>query len=112
MSFFAGLLLASRLFFVKDNEICYNNNEPLCGKKTCSFTGEKHIAWNVRLRAAGKYWWTPSIGLHFFMWVIPVLTLFQIKPAMAMLLTGPYLGFLLTIESLNSDTIINYLLTN
>ena len=64
--------------------------------KTCSFTGEKHIAWNVRLRAAGKYWWTPSIGLHFFMWVIPVLTLFQIKPAMAMLLTGPYLGFLLT----------------
>jgi hypothetical protein len=96
MSFFAGLLLVSRLFFVKDKELCDNKNEPLCGKKTCSFSGNKHIAWNVRLRAAGKYWFTPSIGLHFFMWVIPVLTIFQIKPFLAMLLTAPYLGFLLT----------------
>jgi len=96
MSFFAGILLASRLFFVKDNELCDDNNEPLCGKRTCSFSGNKHIAWNVRLRSAGKYWFTPSIGLHFFMWVIPALTIFQFKPMMAMLLTGPYLGFLLT----------------
>ena len=28
------------------------------------------------------------------MWVIPVLTIFQIKPFLAMLLTGPYLGFI------------------
>ena len=33
MSFFAGLLLASRLFYVKDEELCDNKNEPLCGKK-------------------------------------------------------------------------------
>jgi len=68
MSFFAGLLLMSRLLFVKDNELCDTNNEPLCGKKTCSFSGTRHVAWNVRLRAAGKKWFTPSIGLHFFMW--------------------------------------------
>jgi hypothetical protein len=96
MSFFAGLLLVSRLLFVKDNELCDTQNEPLCGKKTCAFSGNKHIAWNIRLRAAGKYWFTPSIGLHFFMWVIPALTIFQLKPILAMILTGPFLGFLLT----------------
>jgi len=96
MSFFAGILLASRLFFVKDGELCDINNEPLCGKVTCSFSGERHITWNIRLRAAGKGWYTPSIGLHFFMWVVPALTIFELKPILAVLLTGPYLGFLLT----------------
>ncbi len=96
MSFFAGLLLASRLFYVRDNELCDTNNEPLCGKKTCAFSGNKHVAWNLRLRAPGKNWFTPSIGLHFFMWVIPVLTIIQLKPVLALLLTGPYLGVLLT----------------
>jgi len=96
MSFFAGLLLASRLFFVNDDELCDTNNEPLCGKQTCAFSGNKHIAWNIRLRAPGKYWFTPSIGLHFFMWVIPTLTMFQLNPIIALLLTGPYLGFIMT----------------
>lgn len=96
MAFFAGLLLLSRLFFVKDNELCDTKNEPLCGKRTCSFSGTRHIAWNLRLRAPGKYWFTPSMGLHFFMWVIPALTLLQMKPFLALLLTGPYLGILLT----------------
>ena len=98
MSIFAGLLMASRLFFVKDKELCDEKNELLCGKKTCSFTGKKHIAWNVRLRAPGKDWWTPSMGLHFFMWVIPVLTLFELKPILAMLLIGPYLAYFLIIR--------------
>jgi hypothetical protein len=98
MAFFAGLLLASRLivFSDDDEELCDGHNEPLCGKQTCVYSGNKHLAWNVRLRAAGKYWFTPSIGLHFFMWVIPILTLFQIKPILAMLLTGPYLGYYFT----------------
>lgn len=96
MSFFAGILLASRLFFVDDGELCDTKNEPLCGKVTCAFSGTRHIAWNLRLRSAGKHWFTPSIGLHFFMWVIPVLSIFQIKPIMAMILTGPYLGYFLT----------------
>jgi len=96
MSFFAGLLLASRLLFVDDDEVCDDDNEPLCGQQTCSISGERHIAWNVRLRSAGKYWFTPSIGLHFFMWVIPVLTIFQLKPFLALILTGPYAAFLLT----------------
>jgi hypothetical protein len=96
MSLFAGILLASRLFFVKDDELCDGKHEPLCGANTCAFSGTRHIAWNLRLRAAGKYWFTPSIGLHFFMWVIPVLTILQIKPFLAMLLTGPYLGYFLT----------------
>lgn len=94
LSFFAGLLLMSRIFFVKDDELCDGKNEPLCGKRTCAFSGNRHIAWNVRLRAPGKKWFTPSIGLHFFMWVIPVLTMLQIKPILAMILTGPYLGIL------------------
>ena len=92
---FANIWL-SRLFFVKDDELCDNKNEPLCGKKTCSFSGNKHIAWNLRLRAPGKHWFTPRIGLHFFMWVIPVLTIVQLKPILALILTGPYLGILLT----------------
>jgi hypothetical protein len=96
MSFIAGLLLVSRLFFVKDDELCDTHNEPLCGKQTCAFSGNRHIAWNLRLRAPGKKWFTPSIGLHFFMWVTPVLTILQLKPILATLLTGPYLGFLLT----------------
>jgi hypothetical protein len=96
MSLFAGILLASRLFYVKDSELCDDKNEPLCGKKTCAVSGNRHIAWNIRLRAPGAYWFTPSIGLHFFMWVIPVLTIMQLKPILAMLLTGPYLGFILT----------------
>lgn len=96
LSFIAGLLLMSRLFFVQDNELCDNKNEPLCGKTTCAFSGNRHIAWNIRLRAPGKYWFTPSIGLHFFMWFIPVLTIFELKPILAMLLTGPYLGMILT----------------
>lgn len=94
MSFIAGLLLASRLFFVNDEDLCDGKNEPLCGKVTCSFSGERHIAWNIRLRAAGKNWYTPSIGLHFFMWIAPALTIFQLKPILAVILTGPYLGFL------------------
>lgn len=96
LSLFAGILLASRIFFVKDEELCDGLNEPLCGKRTCAISGKRHIAWQVRLRAAGKYWFTPSIGLHFFMWVIPTLTLVQLKPLLALLLTGPYMGFLLT----------------
>jgi len=96
LCFFAALLLASRLFFVKSNELCDGNNEPLCGKKTCAFSGEKHVAWNLRLRAPGKNWFTPSIGLHFFMWVAPAITLLEFKPIIALILTGPYLGFMLT----------------
>jgi hypothetical protein len=96
LAFIAGLLLASRIFHVKDAELCDTKNEPLCGPKTCAYSGERHIAWNVRLRAPGKYWFTPSIGLHFFMWAIPALTILQLKPLLALLLTGPYLGFLLT----------------
>ena len=96
LSFFAGLLLATRLFYVSDDELCDAKNEPLCGEKTCAISGEKHIAWNIRLRAPGKYWFTPSIGLHFFMWVIPAIVIFQLKPLIALILTGPYLGILLT----------------
>ena len=93
LSLVAGVLLASRVLFVSDDELC-DKQEPLCGPITCSFSGERHIAWSVRLRAPGKYWFTPSIGLHFFMWVTPALVLFQIKPLLALLLTGPYVGFL------------------
>ena len=96
MSLFAAVLLASRLLYVNDDELCDGENEPLCGKTTCAFSGERHIAWNLRLRAAGKNWWSPSLGLHFFMWAIPVLTIMQLKPVLAMLITGPYLGYLLT----------------
>lgn len=96
MSFFAGLLLASRLLVFSDEDLCDEKNEPICGKQTCVFSGNKHLAWNVRLRAPGKYWFTPSIGLHFFMWVIPILTLFQIKPLLAMIITGPYFGYYFT----------------
>ena len=96
LSLFAGFLLASRILFVSDEEICDTNNEPLCGYNTCSFSGKRHIAWNVRLRAPGKHWFTPSIGLHFFLWVIPVITTFQYKPIIAMILTGPYISYLLT----------------
>jgi hypothetical protein len=96
MAFFAGLLLASRLFVAKDEDLCDNKNEPLCGIKTCAVSGERHIAWNIRLRAPGKYWFTPSLGLHFFMWVIPTLTIFQLKPMLALLLTGPYISVFLT----------------
>lgn len=99
-----GFLLLSRLVSfdkhkislnIKDNEVCDSNNEPLCGKKTCSLTGEKHIVWNIRMRAAGKYWWTPSMGLHFFLFVIPILTTFEMKPLLALLLSGPYFGYFL-----------------
>jgi hypothetical protein len=92
MSFIAGLFLLSRVFFVKDNELC--KNEPLCGSNTCSFSGEKHIAWNVRLRESGYL--TPSINLHLFMWIAPILTLFQIKPILAVILSFPYFGYLLS----------------
>ena len=96
MSFIAGLLLASRLFVMKDEDLCDTKNEPLCGPTTCSFSGTRHIAWNIRLRAPGKSWFTPSLGLHFFMWVIPTLVAFQINPILAMVLTGPYLAVLVS----------------
>lgn len=73
--------------FQIDDELCDTQNEPLCDPTTCAFSGTRHIAWNIRLRAPDKYWWTPSIGLHFFMWVIPVLTICQIKPTFALILT-------------------------
>jgi hypothetical protein len=94
LSFFGGLMLASRLFFVKNNELCDASYEPLCGKRTCSVSGERHIAWNLRLRAPD--WVTPSMSLHFFLWIFPALSMFQLKPLMAVLLTGPYFGYLLT----------------
>jgi hypothetical protein len=92
LSLAAGLLLASRVLWVSDDELCDEKHEPLCGPITCSFSGERHIAWSVRLRAPGTFWFTPSIGLHFFMWMTPALVLFQIKPLLALLLTGPYLA--------------------
>jgi hypothetical protein len=94
MSFFAGILLASRIIFVKDYELC-DVNEPLCGKRTCSYSGKRHIAWNVRMRSTGKYWFKPSFGLHFFMWTIPALLSFQLKPILAMLLSMPYVPYIL-----------------
>lgn len=96
LSLAAALLLLSRLIVTNDKHLCDNTNEPLCGKKTCTFSGKKHLAWNIRLRAPGQYWFTPSIGLHFFMWVIPVLTLFEIKPLIALLLTLPYFAIFIT----------------
>lgn len=96
MSVCAGILLLSRIIWVKDHEICNTNIEPLCGPKTCSLSGQRHIVWNFRLRAPGKDWVTPSIGLIFFMWVIPTLVMFKKKPIMALILTSPYLGLLFT----------------
>ncbi len=93
MSFIAGLFLLSRVLFVKDTELC-SSTEPLCGKQTCSFSGEKHIAWNIRLREPGYL--TPSINLHLFMWIAPALSLFQMKPLLAIILTCPFFGYLLS----------------
>lgn len=67
--FFGGLLLLSRVFV--NDKLCDTKTEHLCGKKTCSKSGIYHIIWQIRLRAAGSYWITPSIGLHFFLWVCP-----------------------------------------
>ncbi len=92
----AGILLFSRVFWVSEKTLCDTNNEPLCGPKTCTFSGERHLAWNIRLRAAGQNWYTPSIGLHFFFFVIPALITFQLKPIIALLLIGPYAGIFLT----------------
>jgi hypothetical protein len=94
MSFFGGLLLASRLFYATNKNLCDPRNEPLCGKQTCAVSGERHIAWNLRLRATD--WVTPSISLHFFLWIFPALSMFQLKPLLAVLLSGPYFGYLLT----------------
>ena len=33
----------------RDNELCDEKNEPLCGKNLFIFC-EKHIAWNIRLK--------------------------------------------------------------
>ena len=96
MAFVAGLLLMSRLFNVGDNELCDTKSEALCGSRTCSFMGERHVAWNLRLRAAGKNYYTPSIALHFFMFFIPTLVTFQPVPIIAMLLAGPWLSVILT----------------
>lgn len=96
MSFVAGLLLMSRLFNVGSDELCDTKSEALCGSRTCSFMGERHVAWNLRLRAAGKNYYTPSIALHFFMFFIPTLVTFQPVPIMAMLLAGPWLSLFLT----------------
>jgi len=68
----------------------------MCSHQTCLISGTKHIAWNIRLRAPGKNWFTPSLGLHFFMFIAPVLSIFQIKSILAVILTGPYLGIILT----------------
>ncbi len=108
LSFFGGILMASRIFYTKDGATCDPNNEPLCGKKTCAMSGKRHIAWQVKLRAAGKNWFTPSIGLHFFLWSIPVLTMLQIKPVVALILTGPWLGFALTDDIHESPAIWCY----
>jgi len=94
LSFFGGLMMASRLFFVKNDELCDASYEPLCGKRTCAVSGKRHIAWNVRLRAPD--WVTPSISLHFFLWIFPALSMFQLKPMLAVILTAPYFGYLLT----------------
>ena len=96
LSLVAGVLLFSRVFWVSDKLLCDTKNEPLCGPKTCTFFGERHLAWNIRLRAPGHNWITPSIGLHFFLVVIPALITFQFKPIIALLLIGPYAGIFLT----------------
>jgi hypothetical protein len=96
LSIAAGFLLLSRLFYVTDDTLCDTKNEALCGVKTCSFSGNRHVAWNLRLRTPGSYYFTPSIALHFFMFFIPTLVTFQIRPILAMIFAGPWLSSLLT----------------
>lgn len=93
MSIIAGVLMASRLF-VPGDMLCDTRHEPLCGENTCSVSGTYHIAWNVRMRSAGSFYFTPSISLHFFMFVVPALVTFQLKPFIAMLLSMPYLAMI------------------
>lgn len=100
MCVIAAFLMISRLFYVNDDELCDTNNEPLCGKVDCSFSGEKHIAWNLRLRAPGKYWCTPSIILFGFLWIVPTLVTFETKPLIAIILTLP---FYLTNKNITSN---------
>tara|TARA_Y100000389_G_scaffold13821_1_gene12273 strand:- start:8154 stop:8870 length:717 start_codon:yes stop_codon:yes gene_type:complete len=71
ISLIGGLLLFSRIYVPNNNELCNYRIEPLCGKNTCSLSGLYHIIWHIRLRAPGSYWLTPSMGLHFFLWVVP-----------------------------------------
>ena len=108
MSFIAGLLLLSRVLWVSDKELCDVKNEPLCGKETCTIFGERHLAWDIRLRAAGSHWFTPSIGLHFFMIVVPVLVTFELRPIIALILLAPYSGMFLTNNKNESPAIWCY----
>ena len=70
-----AILLATRVFIIAEDTLCNTKTEPLCGEKTCSLTGKYHIVWNIKLRAPGTYYWTPSISLHFFLLCIPYIVL-------------------------------------
>jgi len=103
-----AILLLSRVFILHENTLCDTQTEPLCGEKTCSLSGKYHIIWNIKLRAPGTYYFTPSMGLHFFLYCVPFVVLgIMLKnyKVIALALSTVILPFLLYLILLNSSTL-------
>ena len=78
-SIIIGLLLISRIIPININKYYTYKLEKegcvWCGK-TCSFSGTKHISFNIPLRNRPIYF-TPSMFIHFALFYIPFILLFK-----------------------------------
>lgn len=95
MSFIAGLLLLSRLYFSSVSPLC-SGYETLCSSKPLIYYGVHHIVWSLPLVGAGWNYITPSIALHFFFFFMPGMVLGFYRLMLIFFIFGPYLATKIT----------------
>ncbi|KAJ3424159.1 hypothetical protein M0812_29792 [Anaeramoeba flamelloides] len=93
LSIVGSIFLSSRIFFY-DLFPCDPINEPLCGERTCTFTGNVHIIWHIKMRAPNYF--TPGGFTHAFLMFGPSLVVGNYASMLGLILTGPFLGWFIS----------------
>jgi hypothetical protein len=96
LSLFAGVLMSNRMWKSKGDFDCSYGIEPMCGKQTCTFRGDVHLAWQMPLQHSDQDYFTPGFNLHFFMFYLPTFALGMWPLTLFLLFSGPFLGRVMT----------------
>jgi len=96
LSVLAGVLACNRMWMSPGDVPCAYGVEPLCGKATCTFRGNVHLAWQMPMQHTDQDYFTPGFNLHFFMFYLPTFAMGMWPLTLFLLFSGPFLGRALT----------------
>jgi hypothetical protein len=96
-----GTMLASRHFqrlMFDESYSNYLDTEWLNGDKLCTYKSQVHFAWSVPLADVSYY--VPSVNMHFFMFFVPLMVMYENKKlaykSIMMFITGPLFASYMT----------------